>query len=195
MPRTKEITGIILAGGKSTRMKQDKGLVSFQGKLMVSHIIEKLESVTKKIMIITQNPAYEQFGYPCFADSIKDSGPLGAIYTGLRYSSTQKNLVVGCDTPFFSVHILNALRASSGEEAALIAEHNGKKEPLFAIYDRHCMAHFHSCILEGKLKITDALEQLNSAVINFDEAEWITGNEYANINTPEELEQFEKFKK
>ena len=130
MPRKKEMTAIILAGGKSSRMKQDKGLILLQGKMMIEHIIEKAKEVTESIIIITEDPAYLQFGLPCFADTFPGKGPLAGIYSGLLHSSTVKNLVLGCDTPFLSGRILAALRDHCDTEDALVTEHIGKAEVL-----------------------------------------------------------------
>ena len=146
-------------------------------------------------MIITQNPAYRQFGIPCHKDAFKESGPLGGIYTGLVHSSTQKNLVVGCDTPFLSENILTGLMNKSGSEGVLITEHNGKAEPLCAIYDRNCIPHFKTSLELSRFKITDALHDLDTVVINFDDKDWITDHAFANINTPEELLKYGSNKK
>src|SRR6202008_2205785 len=105
MPGQTEITAIILAGGKSSRMKEDKGLVYFNGKMLVEHVIASAKKMTTRIIIITANPAYRQFGYPCTEDEMKEKGPLGGIFTGLVHSSTKKNLVLGCDLPFLSQQI------------------------------------------------------------------------------------------
>ena len=102
MPNQKEITVIVLAGGKSSRMMKDKGLILFNDKTLIEHSIEKVKKVAAHIFIITTNSAYQQFGYPCIEDELKERGPLGGIFTGLVHSSTQKNLVIGCDMPFLS---------------------------------------------------------------------------------------------
>ncbi len=190
MPEKKELTAIILAGGQSSRMMQDKGLVCLHGKSMIEYIIEKVKKITGNIIIITQNPAYRKFGYPCFKDSFKELGPLGGIYSGLIHSSSQKNLVLGCDTPFFSDHLLRSLTENFSDEDALVTEHNGKAEPLCAIYDRNCIPHFHTLLKQGKLKVIDALQGLKTVLINFDKEAWLTKNEFANINTPEELKKY-----
>ena len=191
MPEQKEKTAIILAGGKSSRMKEDKGLVSFNGKLLVEHVIETIKKITGKIIIITVNPAYKQFGYPCLEDEMKDKGPLGGIYTGLVHSSTQKNLFVGCDMPFLSEKLLTELINTCGEEDVLLTEHRGKAEPLCSVYDRSCIAHIRPLLEQDQLKITDALVGLNTRVISFDREEWFRGNEFANINSIEELKKYE----
>ena len=195
MPENKDITAIILAGGKSSRMMQDKGLIYLNDKMMIEHIIEKIIRITGNIIIITQNPAYKQFGFPCFTDAFKNKGPLCGIYTGLVHSSTKKNLVLGCDTPFLSADILTALAHKSGDEDVLITQHNGKAEPLCAVYDRNCIPHFNKLLQQDKLKITDALSGLKTVVIDFDREGWIKEDAFANINTPEDLVKFENNKK
>jgi molybdenum cofactor guanylyltransferase len=185
------ITAIILAGGKSSRMKEEKGLVYFNGKMLVEYVIESAKKITDRIIIITANPAYRQFGYPCIEDEMKEKGPLGGILTALVTSSTQKNILLGCDLPFLSEKLLTELINNCGDEDVLLTEHSGKAEPLCSVYDRSCITHIRSKLEQDQLKITHALEGLKTRVISFDEEEWFRGNEFANINSDDELKQFE----
>lgn len=189
-----QITAIILAGGKSSRMKTEKGLVSFNGKLLISYILAALEKVTADCIIITQQEAYRQFNIPCYADLFKDKGALGGIYSGLHYSSTKKNIVVGCDMPFLSPVLLQKLVTRTGDEDVLLTEHLGKSEPLCSVYDKNCLEHISKQLEQDHLKITDALAGLNTRVISFDKEDWFEGNEFANINSPNDLKYFEKLK-
>jgi molybdopterin-guanine dinucleotide biosynthesis protein A len=191
MPGQDNITAIILAGGKSSRMKEEKGLVYFNGKMLVEHVIASLKKITSHIIFVTQNEAYKKFGYPCYADVLTGKGALGGIYTGLVHSTTQKNLVVGCDMPFLSEVLLNALVNKSSDEDVLLIEHAGKAEPLCSLYDRNCIAHIRSLLEQDQLKITTALEGLKTRVVSFDGEEWFRGDEFANINSDEELKRFE----
>jgi molybdopterin-guanine dinucleotide biosynthesis protein A len=195
MIEKREITTVILAGGKSSRMMKDKGLVLFHDKMLIEHVLEKVKKISGNIIIITQNEAYGQFGFTCYADILKEKGPLGGIFTGLINSTTKKNLVIGCDMPFVTENILNFLIKTSEDEDALVAVYNNKPEPLCAIYDRNCIPHFRTLIEQGKLKITDALQDLKTRMVNFDKEDWVTGNEFANINTSEELERYRNNKK
>jgi molybdopterin-guanine dinucleotide biosynthesis protein A len=190
MHNPKEITAIILAGGKSSRMKEDKGLVYFNGKMLAQHVIDVLKKITKNIIIITANSDYNQFGCPCIEDEMKDKGPLGGIYTGLINSSTQKNLFIGCDMPFLSEKILSELINRNGDEDVLLTEHLGLAEPLCSIYDRSCIAHIRPLLEQNQLKITDALVGLKTRVVSFDKEDWFAGNEFANINSIEELRKY-----
>lgn len=172
-------------------MMKDKGLVHFNGKMLVEHVIESVKKITSHIIIVTQNEAYNQFGYPCYADVFKEKGALGGIYTGLVHSATKKNLIVGCDMPFLSENILNALINKSSDEDVLLTKHSDKAEPLCSIYNRSIITHIRSLLEQNQLKITNALEGLKTRVISFDGEEWFRGDEFANINSDDELRQFE----
>ena len=191
MTGEQNITAIILAGGKSTRMKEDKGLVYFKGNMLVEYVLAAAGKVTDHIIIITSNPAYGRFGFPCIEDELKDRGPLGGIYTGLNHSSSRKNLLLGCDMPFLSEKILTELIMNCGEEDVLLTEHQGKAEPLCSVYDRSAMAHIRRLIDQDQLKITDAIAGLKTRVVSFDRNEWFRGNEFANINSIEELKKYD----
>jgi molybdopterin-guanine dinucleotide biosynthesis protein A len=190
MPEQKNITAIILAGGKSSRMGFDKGLVHFNGKMLVSHVIEAVKPFASQVIIVTSNPEYKQLGYPCMEDEAKEKGPLMGIVTGLAHSSTQKNLVVGCDMPFLTKNVLSSLIENSGDEDVLLTVHKGWAEPLCSIYDRNCITHIRSKIEQNQLKITDALMGLKTRLISFDDEDWFHGNEFANINSIEELKKY-----
>ncbi len=186
----KDITAILLAGGKSTRMKEDKGFIYFNGKMLVEHVIESVKKFTAQIIIVTANSAYKQFGYPCIEDEMKDKGPLGGIYTGLINSISQKNFVVGCDMPFLSEKLLTELIKNAGEEDVLLTEHRDKAEPLCSVYDKNCLEHIRSQLEQNHLKITDAMAGLKTRVISFDSEDWFKGNELTNINSIEELRKY-----
>jgi len=84
-----KITGIILAGGKSSRMGMDKGFCALNGKPMVQYAIDILEQTCDSIIICSNNSDYELFDLPVIPDIIKDIGPMGGIYSGLKNSKTQ----------------------------------------------------------------------------------------------------------
>jgi len=187
----KNITAIILAGGKSTRMKTDKGLTYFGNKTLVELVIESVKKITDRIIIITQNPAYGKFGLPFFPDVLKDKGALGGIYSGLTHSSTQKNLIVGCDMPFLSENLLACLVNNYGDEDVLLTNHKDKAEPLCSVYDKNCITQIRPRLEQNQLKITSALEGLKTRVISFDNEDWFSGKEFTNINSIDELKNYD----
>jgi len=78
------ITGIILAGGKSSRMGKDKGWVLFRKKPLIDYAVELLGGICQSIVISANNSAYDKLGLPVYHDIIPDSGPMGGIYTCLK---------------------------------------------------------------------------------------------------------------
>ena len=130
-----ELTGIILAGGKSSRMGEDKGLMSFKGKAMIQHIIDAVKPLVSTIVIIANNKDYEQFGYPVYEDIIKGKGPLAGIYTGLTHSKAEKNMVLSCDVPFVNGEILKLLIEACKDVDVAIPEKNNRTHQLIGVYD------------------------------------------------------------
>ena len=131
-----DITGIILAGGKSSRMGTDKGILELNGRKMVDYVIKALTPNVDEIIIIANNKNYNNLGYKVYRDIIKNCGPMGGIYTGLMKSKTKNNMLVCCDIPNISSIIIEYIIISAGEEAALVPIHNGQAEPLCAVYKK-----------------------------------------------------------
>lgn len=191
MPEQEGITAIVLAGGKSRRMGSEKGLVSFRGRKLIDHVLEAARDITSRILIVSSNPDFRALGHPCVEDKLKNKGPLGGIYTGLTHSKTKKNLLLGCDMPFLTGKLLDTLVRRSGPEDVLLAQHGGKAEPLCSVYDRTCITHIRQLLEEDQLKITDALAGLNTRVVSFDGETWFRGNEFTNLNSPDELRKYD----
>lgn len=165
-------------------------MVQFNGRMLVEYVIGAVKELTSNIVIVTANPSYQRFGISCIQDEYKDKGPLAGIYTGLTHSDTKKNLLLGCDMPFLTERLLSALTGSAGEEDVLLTEHRGMAEPLCSVYDKDCAAHIRPLLEQDQLKITDALAGLKTRMISFDREEWFHGNEFANINSIEELKKY-----
>ena len=86
MKKKSTITGIILAGGKSSRMGEDKGFLKLNGKTFMSSIIAALNPIVGEIIIVSNNSEYDVFNLKRVADSMEDSGPLAGLYSGLLHS-------------------------------------------------------------------------------------------------------------
>jgi molybdenum cofactor guanylyltransferase len=186
---TKNITVILLAGGQSSRMGKDKGLIELNGKPLIEHITEKVRSLTETVIIITNQPGYDRFGFPCFPDIKKDCGPMGGIFAGLHYSSAKKNLILSCDIPFVPHHLLEHLVEQSGAEDALVPRYDGKTEPLCGVYDRNCKETLKMLIDEKHFKLQNALKKLNTRYLDLHRFDDFDKKWFANINTPDELEK------
>lgn len=186
MKSKNNITGIILAGGKSSRMGTEKGLIIYKNKPFVEHIIEAMSPLVDNIIIISNNKAYESFGFKCYEDLIKNTGPLAGIYTGLRYSKTENNLIVSCDVPLINTVILQKLTDQKNDTSEVIQlQSQGKNIPLIALYKKSCEVIFMEELHQNQKKVQKALKKCNVKTVIIDGSlEQVT----ANINTPEDLE-------
>ena len=188
------VTAIILAGGKSTRMGTDKGLVNYNQKPMIAHIINTLQKTNiSDIIIIAHNAEYEKFGYPVYQDIIKDKGPLGGIYTGLLKSKTSSNLILSCDIPLISHAVLNHLLAVKVSCPIVICKYKEQQHHLIGLYSSSLLLSLTQHLQQNSLKVRQFIEahphkiiDMEKAFINFDE------KQVQNINSMQELKQIEK---
>ncbi len=177
-----QITAIILAGGKSLRMGQDKGLVLHRRKQMVEHVIDACRQITPNIFISTNNMNYKVFGYPLITDNHKGIGPIGGIQAALAVSDTEDNIFCPCDMP--EIHSLifeKILQAREGNQAVVAARGDGKYFPVLGYYRKSALEIVEKQIHKGDFKMQNLLKILNAETVVFADSELV------NINHPEDL--------
>ena len=181
-------TGIILAGGKSSRMGEDKGLVLLNGKPMVQYIIEVLKEVVSDIIIISNNESYTKFGIPVYADIIKDKGPVGGIYTGLYHSKTELNFCISCDVPIISSDFILWLLKRSGKSYITLPMYKDKVHQMIGVYSKQVSSNFKESTEKGHLKLSQVNSDMACEIIDI-EKEYANFDEliFSNINTKNEL--------
>ena len=131
LQKSVSVTGVILAGGKSRRMGQNKALLPLGEASLIEHVIRRMRRVTDDLLLITQAPAeYIHLGLPMHRDIIPDTGALGGIYTGLTYASDAAVLCVGCDSPFLQPKLLSYLISVLGEYDAVMPYTYGRNEDI-----------------------------------------------------------------
>jgi molybdenum cofactor guanylyltransferase len=131
-----QLTGIVLAGGKSSRMGTDKGLLDYKGKKLVEYSFDLLSNYCNELIISTNNPEYKQFGITTVTDEFPEKGPAGGIFSALKKSSTDWNLVLACDMPFLNRYFIDALLSKLGNCSGVVPLHDGLCEPLAAVYHK-----------------------------------------------------------
>ena len=181
----KNITGIVLAGGKSSRMGSDKGLLTINDKTFVEHVIVAMKPLVDKIIIVSNNKDYDQFGYRRVEDSIKDSGPLAGLYSGLKHSETEFNLVLSCDIPMIKTEILKKVVDADLENHEVVQiESNTKTMPLIAMYKKQCMHKCLELLQQGEKRLRVAVNELKTKtiIINAEFDQFVK-----NVNTKEDL--------
>lgn len=188
-----DVTGIILAGGKSTRMGTDKGLHELCGKPLISYSIQVLSELCSTIIISTSSDAYQSFGYKTVADEIPGIGPIGGLYSALKQSKTENNLVLSCDLPFISKELLSfILKNSEGYKVAVPWQGNQHYEPLCGFYHLSILDQISIYIQNHNYKLPDLFEEvsINKLVINSNH-DFYHDNLFLNVNSKHDLDAAE----
>ena len=184
MAEVKNRTAIILAGGKSSRMKEDKGLMLLDGKPMIQYVIDVVSPFVDELIIVSNNSEYEQFGYPVCEDLIKDKGPLAGIYTGLYHSQSETNIVLSCDVPYVTPDLISYLIEEHKSHQITIPKKEERTHQLIGVFSKSCEASLFMSLEKGQLKLLDAFKNLNLNVVDanhFDE------KVFANLNSPNDI--------
>lgn len=183
------ISGIILSGGKSTRMGQDKGLIELNGKPMIQHVIDHIDPICEEVLISANDNAYERFGYPVYPDEINDIGPAGGIISCLKHSTNEKNIIISCDLPYASTHFLRNLLGLSGDYQITIPKSGPYHQPLCAIYSKEVQSVFLECVNKGIFSLKSIIKELRMQVIEqADVDDFDLSKELRNINYPDDVE-------
>lgn len=143
----RRISGIILAGGKSRRMGEDKAFLGYEGTSFIEAAVQKLKPYCSEILISSDNPTISIPGTLRVSDEIKDIGPLGGLYSCLKRSSYDEALVIPIDTPFITPELIgHILEHSSGYEVTVV-RHGERIHPLTGLFHKAVIP-----ILEGEIK-------------------------------------------
>lgn len=192
-----DITGLILAGGRGTRMGgTDKGLQPFQGAPMVQHTLQRLAPQTGPLLINANRNAerYADFGVPVIADTIADfAGPLAGMLAGLAQCRTPWLVTAPCDTPFLPADLVARLAQGIEDEPADIAvpvtvdaDGHRRLQPVFCLMPVTAAAALQAYVDAGNRKIESWITGQRLAQVVFDDA-----RAFANINTLEDLREHE----
>jgi len=178
------ITGIILAGGKSSRMGTDKGMMFYKGRPMIQHILDPMAKICQRILIVTSNPMYGMFGFELVKDEKPDYGPVMGVLSGLRRSDTELNLVLSCDAPFVNFELMKQLIRNSDDTDVVAASSSVGVHPLIAVYRQNCITAFEQAVKQDEHRLRTVLDQLE--VQEF-KAEGKDEELLRNLNTKEDL--------
>jgi molybdopterin-guanine dinucleotide biosynthesis protein A len=188
------VTGLILAGGKGSRMGGvDKGLQAFRGKRLVDHVYERLAPQVGGIIInANQNQEeYRTFGVRVVSDAIGGfAGPLAGFHAGLSVSKRPFLASVPCDSPFLPGTLIERLYARIDETGAelAVAKTGDQPHPVFSLMRRGVLDHLSDFLKGGGRKIDAWYATLVVVEVAFDDE----AQAFSNINTLDELASYEK---
>jgi len=164
---------LILAGGKSQRMKENKALMTLANKPLLSHVIDRVWGLTCEIVVVigkNEEPRRYSALLPTAVTLLKDSaegmGPLAGMLVGLQSMHSSYTVVLPCDSPFVKREVLEyLLNLAQGADAAIPRWPSGYIEPLHAVYKVSSAMHAAEIAIDRReLLILDMIKQLNKVV-------------------------------
>ncbi len=190
MQTNNQITGIILAGGKSSRFGTDKAFAELNGMPLISFSYNKLKQICSKIILSSNSENSIFLDIKIVKDEFAEIGPIGGIYSALNQSDTEINIVLSCDIPFVSVDLLNYLLLQSENFDVTIAKHEDYCEPLIGIYKKSINNSIKDSINNKQYSLIKLITKLNyNEVIINEKQNFYHNNLFFNVNTKQDLEK------
>jgi molybdopterin-guanine dinucleotide biosynthesis protein A len=189
--RVSDVTGVILAGGKSSRFGRNKAFALVRGIPLTERVAAVMGNTFEKVIIITNAPEeYRHLCLPMHEDLIKGIGPLGGIYTALSAMSTEWGFVTACDMPFLKQGLLLHMLSLRPGHDAVVPRVGWKIEPLHALYKKSCLKHIRDIIASGSYQVISSFSRVR---VRYLESQEITPfdpglTSFININRPEEID-------
>jgi molybdopterin-guanine dinucleotide biosynthesis protein A len=187
-----QVTGFVLAGGKSTRMGEDKALVQLKGRALLDRALDLVRTLTPEVVIVGERSRFSNFG-TVVEDTFRERGPLAGIHAALTASATELNLILALDMPFVERGFLKYLvREASGTDALVtVPRTTAGWQPLCAVYRRAFASLAERALLQGQNKIDTLFNGLRVLIIDEKELERRGFSEamFRNLNTRQDLEK------
>ncbi len=184
------VSGIILAGGSSSRLGRNKALARVAGCSLIERVLDVLRPLVSDLLLVAQ-PA-EPFAHlelSVVSDVYQGVGTLGGLHAGLSAIHTEYGLVVGCDMPFLNADLLRFMISQARGYDVVMPRVGKYYEPLHALYARRCAPAMERSILAGRRRIRHALADLRIRYIEEFEIDRYDPDHlsFFNVNTPEDL--------
>jgi len=192
------MTSIILAGGKSSRLGRSKALQAIGGKSLIQWVIDCLAILSTEIIIATAHgeaiPCSSAVRIKTVADIYPGKGPLVGIYSGLIASSSSRAIVVGCDTPFLSVSLLEYMTQICSTFDVVVPRIKDKLEPLCAVYSKNCSGLMQGLLEQDELRISKLFSRVKVKYVEEDEINRFDPEHlsFFNINSQADLDRAKK---
>jgi molybdopterin-guanine dinucleotide biosynthesis protein A len=188
-----EVTGVLLAGGKSRRMGEDKRYLVMGEQTLLDRGLDVLRSIFQEVLVvIAQDSPPLGVDARVVQDLVPDCGSLGGLYTGLTQATTPCIFVVACDMPFLHPAVITQFTSRRATADIVMAKLGARLQPLHALYGKRCLPVVEQMIQARRLKIQEMVSHASLLVQYVTEADLITidpsGRSFHNVNTPADLE-------
>ena len=188
-----EVTGVLLAGGKSRRMGEDKRYLVVGEQTLLERSLGVLRSMFHEVLVvIAQDSAPLDIDARVVRDLVPDCGSLGGIYTGLTQATTPYIFAVACDMPFLNQAVITQFTNRRDTADIVMARLATRLHPMHALYGKGCLPAMEQMILARRLKIQELVSHASLRVQYVTEADLLSidpsWRSFHNVNTPEDLE-------
>lgn len=188
-----EVTGVLLAGGKSRRMGEDKRYLAVGEQTLLERGLEVLQSIFCEVLVvIAQDSPPLSIDARVVRDLVPECGSLGGLYTGLTQATTPYIFVVACDMPFLNQTVIAQFTNRRTTDDIVIAKLDGRLHPMHALYSKRCLPALEQMIRARQLKIQEIVSQSSLRVRYVTEVDLLTidpsGHSFYNVNTMADLE-------
>lgn len=187
-----DITGVILSGGKNSRIGVNKSLLKIRGKTAIEITADLMKSIFQQNILSTNSPSeYKFLNLPIVEDVYKNLGPLSGIHSALLKSSTEKNFVISCDVPLMSKEMIEYLINYKTEKQILITRAAGYLQPLVGVYNKSILPSIEKILMQdshstiGKRKcnsIHSLLESVQTEIIDPTSLPFYSDELFFNMN-------------
>jgi molybdopterin-guanine dinucleotide biosynthesis protein A len=186
------MTGIILSGGKSTRMEgRNKAFMDVQGERLIDRTVCLFKGLFAEVILVTNAPLdYLDQDVHIVTDIIKGKGALGGIYSGLFYASSRHAFVAACDMPFLTRDLIVYMIENTGDYDVVVPFMKNGYQPLHAIYSKACIGEMERQMKTDNLKVSAFYRKFRIRPVSDEEIRPFDpeGKVFFNVNSKEDLE-------
>ena len=188
-----DVTGVLLAGGNSRRMGEDKRYLVVGEQTLLERGLAVLRSIFQEVLVvIAQDSPSLDVGARVVRDLVPDCGSLGGLYTGLTQATTPYIFVVACDMPFLDPAVITQFTSRRASADIVIAKLAARLHPMHALYGKGCLPAVEQMIRARQLKIQEMVSHASLHVRYVTDADLLTidpsGRSFQNVNTLADLE-------
>lgn len=192
-----DVCGIVLAGGKSTRMGTNKSLLKINNKRVIELVVEELKLCSEEVILISndESAVYDFLNLRQFSDRYIDKGPLAGIETAMHHVQAELFIIAACDMPFVNQQIYAYLLGEIEDYDAVIPKFAGRTHPLSGIYRKSVLPHVQKQLKNNNLRMMSFFEDVNVKYVeDFNEiSDENLQKHFFNMNNPQQYEQAKSY--
>ena len=183
------VTGVILAGGPSTRMGKNKALLPWRGGRLIEEVYGRMSRIFREVIVVTNSPDLYPF-LPCrmVPDLYPGMGSLAGVHSGLKHAGTPWIFAVACDMPFLEERLVRRLLSLREGADVVIPVGPLGPEPLHAAYGDGALRAVEELLTAGERRVLSIHERVRARKVSCEEVGSLDpeGRSFRNINTPED---------